>query len=318
MSKTQPEAKVTKPKAKAKAKEANPLQIPAGTKQEGAKGTKAVSIAQPPESENPPAKDNKTNPLLPEPKPRPVDKQLQMTSAIEIAEGVAVLKRIAALLLKAGFKQCGSSISHFEKGITVEPTSKDSKEFLKVPVQIVVDGIDTEDLQDWAELKIKEDLDNFASGLIEWATAHRSEESGFDQACPVDDKALQHLPSPQSLGADPNRVLHIVSWGKKHHNPGYQPPGSQFNFNACVLNGRGGGVDLRSARGTDKQLQINVASCSLFPGWISMVINKIESAGLSHVSICCTAGHHRSVAAAEMLKNIYYPKATVKHIHINR
>jgi len=225
----------------------------------------------------------------------------------------AVRKRIASLLIKAGFQKCGSSISHFERGITVEPKIED----LKVPVQIAVDGIDTEDLQDWAELKIKEDLDNFAVGLIEWATAHRSEDSGFDEDTPVNDKALEHLPSPQSLGVDPNRALRIVSWGKKYYKSGYQPPGSQFNFNACVLNGRGGGVDLRSARGTDKQLQINVASCSLFPGWLSMVINKIESAGLCHVSINCRSGHHRSVAAAEMLKNIYYPNAMVQHININ-
>ena len=43
---------------------------------------------------------------------------------------------------------------------------------------------------------------------------------------------------------------------------------------------------------------------------------QVEHSDLKCISINCTKGRHRSVAAAEILKKTYYPNATVKHLTI--
>eukprot|EP00443_Scrippsiella_acuminata_P074121 CAMPEP_0115538794 /NCGR_PEP_ID=MMETSP0271-20121206/89064_1 /TAXON_ID=71861 /ORGANISM="Scrippsiella trochoidea, Strain CCMP3099" /LENGTH=66 /DNA_ID=CAMNT_0002971705 /DNA_START=74 /DNA_END=270 /DNA_ORIENTATION=- len=64
--------------------------------------------------------------------------------------------------------------------------------------------------------------------------------------------------------------------------------------------------------GLSDEVQSNVASCGLFPRWISMVCAKVEGSDLHAISINCTKGRHRSVAAAEILKKLYYTQATTR------
>ena len=75
-------------------------------------------------------------------------------------------------------------------------------------------------------------------------------------------------------------------------------------------------MNLRKMNGLSSEIQARISRCSLFPTWITMVIEAIETKNLSVISINCTKGRHRSVAAAEILKAVYYPKATIEHLTI--
>jgi len=221
-----------------------------------------------------------------------------------------VNKFVGPSLLEAGFEACGeASFAQYGLGITVE---------LEPRVFAVVDGIDTEDLEDYVSIQLEDDLTGFGAKLIQWAKAQRSQEPGFDAEDSSTDldavNSLDYLPTPGDLKVTPGRALLIYTWGKALRKSA--PADSQHNFNAGILNGRGGGADLRTMNGLSDEVQSNVASCSLFPTWISMVVAKVEHSQLNAISINCTKGRHRSVAAAEILKRIYYPEATVKHLTI--
>eukprot|EP00439_Symbiodinium_sp_Y106_P042807 s5988_g5.t1 len=209
-------------------------------------------------------------------------------------------------LLSAGFTEWSSGLfAHSDKGVTAE---------VREDLTITVDGVDAEDLVDWAGMQLSADPASFGARLLEWVTAQRSPEPGF-----LDDEAEgsggpDFLPSPEELGVKKERDLLVLTWGKALRKSA--PPESEHNFNAGILNGRGGGADLKTMNGLWDEVQSNVASCGLFPRWISMVCAKVEHSNLSCISINCTKGRHRSVAAAEILKKTYYPNATVKHLTI--
>eukprot|EP00747_Dinoflagellata_sp_TGD_P181193 gnl/TRDRNA2_/TRDRNA2_34836_c0_seq1.p1 gnl/TRDRNA2_/TRDRNA2_34836_c0~~gnl/TRDRNA2_/TRDRNA2_34836_c0_seq1.p1 ORF type:complete len:358 (+),score=62.39 gnl/TRDRNA2_/TRDRNA2_34836_c0_seq1:84-1157(+) len=234
----------------------------------------------------------------------PVDQEVTGSCCLPIE--VAVAEAVGSSLLAAGFANCGPGIYvHQSRGVTVEAGED---------LMITVDGVDTEDLEDWVKLQL-EDMAVFGGRLLEWVTAQRSGEGFAEDADEPDEGGgLQFLPSPEELHVTKDRSLLIYTWGKALRKAA--PFDSQFNFNACVLNGRGGGADIRTQNGTSEEVQNNVASCGLFPRWLEMVISKIENANLQTVSVNCTKGRHRSVAAAELLKKLYYTKAVVKHLTI--
>merc|ERR1719162_2778164 len=156
---------------------------------------------------------------------------------------------------------------HCDKGVTVE---------LFDELQITVDGIDAQDLQDWVRMQLAHDATCFGARLLEWTAAQRSGD-GFadgDNEEGVEDYGLTFLPTPEELGVDRKRPLVIYTWGKALRKS--EPADSQFNLNAGVLNGRGGGADLRTMNGTWDEVQKNVASCSLCPRWLEMACNKVE------------------------------------------
>merc|ERR1712137_107737 len=221
-------------------------------------------------------------------------------------------------LKNAGFDDCGSVLVHTQQGITVEPAPKvegDLDSPVHITMDITVDGIDAEDLSDWTALQLREDIASFGSRLLDWTSAQRSPEPGFNEDSSEDSAAgLEFLPSADELGVMRERALHILTWGNALMKSA--PASSEFNFNAGILNGRGGGADLRTMNGLSEEVQNNVASFSLFPGWLKMVISKVESVEAKVISINCTKGRHRSVAAAEILHKYYYPASTVQHLTI--
>jgi len=236
------------------------------------------------------------------------------TVSVKLATGTA--REVGSSFTEAGFRHC-SAVSdalqiyvHSDKGVTVE---------LLDELQITVDGIDAEDLEDWANMQLTADAGKFGARLLEWATAQRSAEPGFLDEDDEDGErtGLEFLPSSEELGVQRSRPLVIYTWGKALRK--CAPPESQFNFNASILNGRGGGADLRTQNGTSEEVQRNVASCGLFPRWLEMVCNKVEKSmpPLHAISMNCTKGRHRSVAAAEILKKFYYPNATLHHVTIH-
>ena len=63
-------------------------------------------------------------------------------------------------------------------------------------------------------------------------------------------------------------------------------------------------------RGTDLQIQREVRECSIFEDFISNIVSDIEKRDLHVIAIICRAGHHRSVACAEMLIHLYKNRIT--------
>ncbi len=125
---------------------------------------------------------------------------------------------------------------------------------------------------------------------------------------------MKYIPTPDELGCTTDRKLLILTWGRALLKG--TPQQSERNFNAGVLNGRGGSINLRKLNGLSDEIQGRISRCSLFPTWIKMVIDKIEDDDLMCISINCTKGRHRSVAAAEILKKVYYPAAQIDHLTI--
>lgn len=216
---------------------------------------------------------------------------------------------VGSSLVTVGFADCGfGTVFSHGLGMTVE--LRDTQE-----LWMRVDGVDAEDLGDWAALQLEEAA-HFGAQLLEWTRAQRSAEPGFleDSGEAAEGDSLDFLPDPESLGVRRERELLIYTWGKALRKAA--PNDSSFNFNAGVLNGRGGGANLRTMNGLSEEVQRNVASCGLFPRWLEMVTNKVEQSDLAIISINCTKGRHRSVAAAEILRSVYYPRATTRHLTI--
>lgn len=234
----------------------------------------------------------------------------RLLPCLEIEDEAA--NKVSKAAIAAGFVDCsGGVFSHSDRGVTLEIDYAGSKRQLT----ITVDGIDAEDLVDWATMQIAADADSFGKRLLSWVQAQRSAEPGFTDADGEEQEGgIEFLPTPESLGVNKDRQLHIYTWGKALRKA--MPPDSEFNFNAGVLNGRGGGADLRTMNGLDEEVQKNVLSCGLFPRWIEMCCHKVEHSDCHTISINCTKGRHRSVAAAEILRKVYYPKATMKHLTI--
>jgi len=218
--------------------------------------------------------------------------------------------QVGTSLVAAGFVAYGHGIfSHGDRGATVEVGVSE--------LSLTVDGIDAEDLSDRASIQLQVDVANFGKSFVEWVTAQRSPEPGFteDGGEVAAGEGLEFLPPGEELGVTGDRELLVLTWGKALRKAA--PPESECNFNAGILNGRGGGADLRTMNGLSDEVQSNVACCSLFPRWISMVCAKVEHSDLRCISINCTKGRHRSVAAAEILRKLYYPRATVRHLTIS-
>lgn len=111
------------------------------------------------------------------------------------------------------------------------------------------------------------------------------------------------------------RKLLIYTWGKRLKKR--KPYQSQRNFNASVLNGRAKGIDLRKNNGLNIRIQQVVSKCTSFRTWIRFLVEKIETDNLHTISINCAKGRHRSVAAAEILKKVFYLQSKVIHLTIS-
>lgn len=224
-----------------------------------------------------------------------------------VACPAALAQPLGVALVAAGFKRFSDQLfSHSTRGVTVEIGDE---------LTITVDGIDAEDLSDRAALQLETEIERFGALLLEWVDAQRSPDPGFVEGEVDAGGGCDFLPTPEELGVDRARALLVYTWGKALRKAA--PADSQCNFNAGILNGRGGGADLRTMNGLSEEVQNNVKCCTLFPRWISMVCHKVEHSGLNTISINCTKGRHRSVAAAMILKETYYPQATVVHLTIH-
>jgi hypothetical protein len=204
-------------------------------------------------------------------------------------------------LKELGFEHHDEYFIHPQLGIGIDKSGK----------------ICTDDLSPEEEEKfVKEYGDNAIAILVDYITALRTEdknEPGFLNEVEDRDLDLDYLRSLVDV-FDTNRELTIYTWGRRLKKS--KPYQSQRNFNACVLNGRAKGIDLRKNNGLCHDIQRVVSRCTAFKTWINMCIKKIETDNLRVVSINCSKGRHRSVAAAEILKKAYYPEAKIIHLTI--
>ena len=99
------------------------------------------------------------------------------------------------------------------------------------------------------------------------------------------------------------------------------PKDCQHIFNASILKGSAKeniGLSYKSLlklRGTSLKVQYEVRHAVMFTQFIEEIISKIEKENLKTIAIICRAGHHRSVACAEMLIHMYQNRI-VEHLTI--
>lgn len=190
----------------------------------------------------------------------------------------------------------------------------------KLDLVVIGDQIISHDLDEDQIEQIKEQYQEDAlKVIVDRVKAKRSPqpEPGFvneKDTLNSEDLDYDYLKSLLTEEYNPKRELMIYTWGKRLKKN--KPQQSQCNFNASILNGRAGGIDLKNNNGLYLPIQKVVSRCSAFEKWISMTIKKIESNDLKIISINCAKGRHRSVAAAEILRKVYYPSAKVIHLTI--
>lgn len=86
-------------------------------------------------------------------------------------------------------------------------------------------------------------------------------------------------------------------------------------FDASVLYSKDTTFDklLYKLKGTDLAIQQSMKTTEIFDSFIEDIVKEIEDNNLDKIAIYCNAGHHRSVACAEMLKNLYL-NVEVEHL----
>jgi len=109
------------------------------------------------------------------------------------------------------------------------------------------------------------------------------------------------------------RNLKIFSFGDKHKNPETTKYDKTFSVKEMNSNRVTG---LHKLRGTDKIIQKCVEAGSGFDNAMTWIVEYIERENPDSIGIYCRAGHHRSVAVVELLKNYVYKNAIIKHLHI--
>jgi len=112
----------------------------------------------------------------------------------------------------------------------------------------------------------------------------------------------------EQYNVNTERQLKIITYGTAFRHEA--PKKCQCIFNAAIM--RGNTIKrsplqkkLVKLRGTDYRLQQDIRNAELFPKFINSTVKQIEKDDLHFVAIICRAGHHRSVASAEMLVHLY-------------
>ena len=106
----------------------------------------------------------------------------------------------------------------------------------------------------------------------------------------------------------------IYTWGKAYRK--HAPEESKRNWavsNTSILDY---GFKLRKINGKNKQLQSKIICDHRFIQIIEQIVKEVEENKYECISISCDQGRHRSVAIAEILKQLYYPQAEIIHLHL--
>lgn len=113
---------------------------------------------------------------------------------------------------------------------------------------------------------------------------------------------------------NPDRQLHIITWGTKHH--GYsKPPSSEKNFDAGNLTFQKEcrAINLNHARGDQDPLYFAITQTSRCQQFIKNMVRMIEDENLHVISINCAHGRHRSRAICRAVCALY-PLSSFEHL----
>ena len=105
-----------------------------------------------------------------------------------------------------------------------------------------------------------------------------------------------------------DKDITFYTWGQKMHKP--KP--CDLVFDATLFSTKVT-VDVKCLSGLDEIIQQSIMNHPNFDLITERIITLIEEKTPRTVGIFCNYGKHRSVGWAELLKKIYYPKATCVH-----
>jgi hypothetical protein len=188
-----------------------------------------------------------------------------------------------------------------------------------------------QDLTQIVKTESVEDIANYQIPcyVIETFISNRFDSAGFTNNELVNPVKMDYLYSElKKIIKNPTRDITIVSFGEKFKSPKSMEQGKisdslpfkcEKTFDARHINSsKPKGAGLRDLRGTDEIIQKCIESGSGFEFVMGCIIKYVEEHDCKVIGIYCTAGHHRSCAVVELMKKHLYPKATIKHLHINR
>ena len=113
-----------------------------------------------------------------------------------------------------------------------------------------------------------------------------------------------------------DKDLVIITWGKicgKH-----APKESQRNWIVNNISIKDYGMNLKKINGKNKELQSKIICDPKFMEIVELMVREINGNNYETISISCDKGKHRSVAIAEILKELYYPGAEIIHMGLQK
>ena len=75
---------------------------------------------------------------------------------------------------------------------------------------------------------------------------------------------------------------------------------------------------MKKLNGLSLEVQRAVETSKNFDTFASQMVEKIERIDAKAIGINCTAGRHRSVTRAHILKRELYPNAIIHHLELKR
>jgi hypothetical protein len=201
---------------------------------------------------------------------------------------------------------------------TIDITNKHGKSFNKEIMDLIVATDPTTPqshvLVDALEILISNEYD--AAGFVEPVDESEIKKSNMD--------FLYSELKPTLMV--PSHDVYLISFGAKHiknmnaikqHNISNMIKMKyDIVFDARVIVSRKPS-GTHNLRGTDEIIQKEMESGTNYETVVRRIVNSIETTGHRVIGIYCTAGHHRSVALAELIKKYLYPDAKITHLHIN-
>ena len=108
-----------------------------------------------------------------------------------------------------------------------------------------------------------------------------------------------------------DRKLKIYTWGVKKNTANIDV---DLLFDLTVFQTKvSSEVDIPNVNGLFEVIQTSIFRHPKYDTLVEKIINEIEENNAKKVAFVCNHGKHRSVGWAEIIKNHYYPNATVKH-----